>query len=360
MSSDVPTLGVEEEMLLVDPATHEPSATAPAVLLTAATGEHELRREQVETGTAPLHTLSELRSSLIESRRRLSEAAHAHGLELVATGAAWQSPDEPRLTDDERYERMAETFGPIALRQLVDGCHVHVAVPDRDAAIEVVNRVRPWLGVLLALSANSPLWDGADTGYASFRHEVWSRWPTAITAGPFEGASDYNHSVDELIRSGAAIDAGMIYFHVRPSASYPTVEFRIADVCLTVDEAVLHAALCRALTVTALRDAESGTPMPEVRGSFLRAAEWRAARYGLDGALVSAREHVLRPASAVVGELLDHVGPALQDCGDADTVGRLVTELLGQGGASRRQRAAFRRGGIPALVDLLVESTMAT
>ena len=253
---DIPTLGVEEELLLVDPATSQPAPRASDVLARAPDAEHELRREQVEVGTEPLQNLTDLRQALLANRRDVSDAARSRGLAVVATGAAWMSPEQPRLTDDDRYRRMAETFGPIALRQLVDGCHVHVGMADRAAAIEVVNRVRPWLSTLLALSANSPFWDGEDTGYASYRHEVWSRWPTAGTAGPFAGITDYQSTIEQLIRSGAAVDAGMIYFHVRPSAQWPTVEFRIADVCLTVDEAVAVAALSRALAVTALNEAE--------------------------------------------------------------------------------------------------------
>jgi carboxylate-amine ligase len=328
------------------------------VLERAAEGEHELRREQVEAGTQPRETLAQVREALVRNRRDLSEAAGSRGLAVVATGAAWISPDQVRLTDEDRYRRMAETFGPIARRQLVDGCHVHVGMPDRAAAIEVVNRVRPWLAVLLALSANSPFWDGEDTGYASYRHEVWSRWPTAGTPGPFADIADYTATIEQLIRSGAAVDAGMIYFHVRPSAQWPTVEFRIADVCLTVDEAVLTAALSRALAVTALTEAQAGEPVPEVRSTVLRAAQWRAARYGLDGALVSVLHGVPRPAAAVVEELLEHVAPALDAAGDSDDVHRLVEAVLSNGNGAHRQRHAYRRRQrFEDVVALLIEET---
>jgi carboxylate-amine ligase len=231
----------------------------------------------------------------------------------------------------------------------------------RAAAIEVVNRVRPWLAVLLALSANSPFWDGEDTGYASYRHEVWSRWPTAGTAGPFADVADYQATIDQLIRSGAAVDAGMIYFHVRPSAQWPTVEFRITDVCLTVDEALATAALSRALAVTALNEAENGQPISDVRSPVLRAAQWRAARYGLDGALVSVEQQgVLRPAAAVVEELLEHVAPALEAAGDADEVHRIVDAVLAQGTGARRQRRAYRRRErLEDVVALLMDELLA-
>ena len=355
----VPTLGVEEELLLVDPATAGPAAQAPAVLAAARMGDNELRREQVEAGTAPLRTLGELRTALAGNRRQLAAAARDRGLQLAATGAAWVAPEQVRITDEDRYLRMSDTFGPVARRQLVDGCHVHVAVEGRARAIEVVNRVRSWVAVLLALSANSPFWDGEDTGYASYRHEVWSRWPTALTAGPFAGPADYVDTVEALIRSGAAIDAGMIYFHVRPSATYPTVEFRISDVCLSVDEAVLQAALCRALTSTALREADEGRPLLGERGPQLRAAQWRAARYGIDGALVSPREGALLPARTVVGELLDHVGPALAAAGDEAEVHRIATAVLDGGNGARRQRRAHRaRGRLEDVVELVVGATL--
>jgi carboxylate-amine ligase len=355
-------LGVEEELLLVDPATGQPAPQAPAVLAHAPHAEHELRREQVEAGTQPQQVLADLRRSLVDNRRALSEAARSRYLAVAATGAAWVSPERARLTDEDRYLRMAETFGPVALRQLVDGCHVHVGMENRAAAIEVLNRVRPWLAVLLALSANSPFWKGEDTGYASYRHEVWSRWPTAGTAGPFTDVADYQATIDLLIRSGAAVDAGMVYFHVRPSAQWPTVEFRITDVCLTVDEAVATAALSRALAVTALTEAANGQPITDVRSPVLRAAQWRAARYGLDGALVSIEQQgVLRPAAAVVGELLEHVGPALAAAGDAEEVHRIVDSVLTDGNGAHRQRRAYRRRErLEDVVALLIEETAAT
>jgi carboxylate-amine ligase len=353
-------LGVEEELLLVDPATGQPAPHAPDVLERAPEAEHELRREQVETGTEPQRTLAELRQALVSNRRDLAEAARSRGLAVAATGAAWSSPERARLTDEDRYLRMADIFGPTASRQLVDGCHVHVGMPDRAAAIEVVNRVRPWLSVLLALAANSPFWDGEDTGYASYRHEVWSRWPTATTAGPFAGIADYAATIDQLIRSGAAIDAGMIYFHVRPSAQWPTVEFRITDVCLTVDEALLTAALSRALAMTALAEARDEQPLSDIRPTVLRAAQWRAARYGLDGALVSVRQAALRPAAAVVEELLEHVAPALASAGDTEEVERLVQSVLSGGNGAHRQRRAYqRRQRFEDVVALLVEETSA-
>jgi carboxylate-amine ligase len=157
------------------------------------------------------------------------------------------------------------------------------------------------------------------------------------------------------------VDAGMVYFHVRPSAQWPTVEFRITDVCLTVDEALATAALSRALAVTALTEAENGQPISDVRSSVLRAAQWRAARYGLDGALVSVEQPgALRPAAAVVEELLGYVAPALEAAGDADEVHRIVDCVLTNGNGARRQRRAYRqRERLEDVVTLLIDETTA-
>ncbi len=254
-----PTVGVEEEFLLVDPDTGEPVARNEAVARFAAANGVELQLElttcQIETTTDVANTTEELRTQLTRLRRIAAEAAEADGARLLAVGLPPTVPHEFPITDKPRYQQIATRFGMIAHEQGICGCHVHVAVPDRDAAIRVGNRLRPWLPLLLGLTANSAVYRNTDTGYASWRSILWQRWPSAGPPPHFESADEYDAVVKMLQDGGAMLDDGMVYWDVRPSATFPTIEVRVADVPATVAETVLLAALVRACVMTAL-DAE--------------------------------------------------------------------------------------------------------
>ena len=205
-----PTFGVEEEFLLVDPDTGEPVARNEAVARLAEARGVELQLEltscQVETATDVANTSDELRTELTRLRRIAAEAAEADGARLLAVGLPPTVPHEFPITDKPRYRQIAERFGMIAHEQGICGCHVHVAVPDRDAAIQVGNRLRPWLPLLLALTANSAVYRNTDTGYASWRSILWQRWPSAGPPPQFESADEYDAVVQDA--AGQRRDAG--------------------------------------------------------------------------------------------------------------------------------------------------------
>lgn len=358
------TVGVEEEFHLCDLRTGALRPDAPQVLA-AARGrlgddvDPELLRSQVEVGTATCTTLAEVRAELVRLRRGLAGSAEAAGCALLASGTFPAAIDQAVTTDDARYQAMAELFGPTAREQVTCGCHVHVAVDQPADAVTVLRRSRPWLPVLLALSSNSPLWQGRDTSYESYRSEVWSRWPTSGPAPALRSTEEYEALVERLLATGVLRDRGMLYWHARPSQRYPTVEFRIADVCLTVDDAVLLAGLCRALASTCLLAEVQGEPDPDLPPEVLRAATWRAARFGVEGKLLDPRAGVPVPAADAVAALSAHLRPALEESGDAAEVDALVTAVLGRGSGARRQRAAFsRRGDVGDVLEVLTRETL--
>jgi glutamate---cysteine ligase / carboxylate-amine ligase len=226
---------------------------------------------------------------------------------------------------------------------------VHVAVDSDDEGVGALDRIRPWLPPLLALSANSPFWQGDDSGYASYRSQVWTRWPSAGPYAPFGSPSVYHETVRAMVASDTVLDRGMVYFDARLSAQHPTLEVRVADVCLDVDDAVLLAALARALVETAVREWRADVPPDPVRLELLRLAMWRAARSGVDAVLLDPGSW--RPAAAadVLGRLVAHVTPALEDAGDLDRVRELLADVLGRGTGARAQRAAGGPGAAAAL-----------
>jgi glutamate---cysteine ligase / carboxylate-amine ligase len=358
------SLGVEEEYQLVDPATRELRPVAGRVLPAAESElgdrvQPELYRSQVEMNTPVCATLGEVREAVRRGRRSLAEAAEREGLRLAAAGthpfSHWR--DQP-VTDKTRYRNLAEDYRQVFREQVVFGCHVHVGIEDREAAIQTMNRVRPWLPALLALSGNSPYWLGADTGYASYRTEVWNRWPMAGMPQHFASRAEYDGLVETLMATGSLREPTKLYWDVRPSTRQETLEFRVADVCMGVDEAVMVAGLARALALVCHDDAVRGAPDPAPRPELLRAAKWRAARHGLDADLVDVLGRRARPAAELVELFLARVRPGLEAGGDLEEVTGLVEATLARGTGAARQRAEFERTGrLEAVVDLVAEAT---
>ena len=358
-----PTVGVEEEFLLVDPETGEPVARNEAVAHRAEDHGVELQLEltscQVETTTGVANTAEDLRSELTRLRRVAAQAAEANGARLLAVGLPPTVPHEFPITDTPRYRKIAERFGMIAHEQGICGCHVHVNVPDRDAAIRVSNRLRPWLPLLLALTANSAVYRNADTGYASWRSILWHRWPSAGPPPHFESADEYDAVVRMLQDSGAMLDDGMVYWDTRPSANFPTIEVRVADVPATVAETVLFATLIRAFVMTALEAEQRGESLAPLAPYALRAAYWKSARDGLDGHAIDLTEsHASVPALDLLNGLVDHVRPALEAVGDYDMARAELARIAEHGNGAMRQRRAWLRGHDVA--DVLAEAAAAT
>ena len=343
------SVGVEEEFLLVEPGTGRPKAVAGTVLQAAgrAAGsdlEAELQQQQLETNSRPCQSLDDLHRELRRCRTAAATAAGRAGARVAALGTSPVSV-EPRPVRTSRYERMAEAFGLTAHEQLTCGCHVHVEVSSADEGVAVLDRAGPWLAVLLALSANSPFWQGLDSSYASFRYQVWGRWPGSGPTEPFGTAQAYRETVQQMVGTGTLLDTGMVYFNARLSERYPTIEVRISDVCLHADDAVLIAALVRALVETEARSWRDGRPVERPRTELLRLAAWRASRSGLDAALLNPVTGLPEQARIVVHMLLDHCRDALAEAGEADTVTELLTALLARGNGASFQRAAYRRSG---------------
>lgn len=356
------TMGVEEEFLLVDPVDGRPKPVAAALLASAAgrtayEAEPEMQLQQIETATRPCASLHELAGEVRRARRDVARAARTCGVELAALATS-PLPVRAEVFPSARYRRMIERFGLAAQEQLTCGCHVHVATGSQDEAVGVLDRVRPWTAVLTALSANSPYWQGVDSDYASYRMQVWSRWPSAGPTGLFGSPAEYHRTVESMKATGTILDEGMIYFDARLSRNFPTVELRMADVCMHAQDAVLLAVLARALVDTAARDWAAGLAAPPVRVELLRLASWRASRAGLDGPLLDPRTFRPAPFTEVLDALFEHVRESLERSGDHTGARELADELLRRGNGARLQRAAHRRTG--RLTDVVAQAVRRT
>ncbi|MFI1927743.1 glutamate--cysteine ligase [Streptomyces sp. NPDC020377] len=354
-------IGVEEEfhVLEVESGLLVPRANSLLRRLPRRTFTTELHQSTVESNSEVHTSLDDLYADLAATRRQLDVAASSLGLAAVAAGAAPLPPATAAPpTAGARYRRMVEDYRTVADEQLICGAQVHVDVPDRDTAVGVMCAVSGWLPVLLALSASSPFWQGADTGYASWRTMLWQRWPTAGPVGCFASADEYDATVRDLVGSGIISDAGMIYYDVRPSAHLQTLELRICDSCPRAETVVLVAGLFRALVTEAReRLGAAGDPVCDGRHEWLRGASWRAARSGLEGVLVDPGTHQEAPAGEVVRTLLTRLRPALEADGDWETVRSLAEEALAVGSAARRMRRVAEEEDLLACVDMLIAET---
>ncbi len=363
--ADARTLGVEEELHVVDLESGRLTARAPQ-LLRGLPREHfsvELQRTTVETNSRVVGTLVDLRAEIIRLRGLVNDLAANDGVGVIATGSAPVSfAEDFELTALGRFSRMQQDYRFLVDDQLICGLQVHVGVEDRDTAVRVLQRIAGDLPTLLALSASSPYWQGKDTGYASFRTMVWQRWPSAGSTGQLESAAQYDRLVEDLIASGVISDAKMAYFDARPSAHVPTVELRVCDACPLVDDAVLIAGLFRAMVDAAVVADRAGQPSPVRREPLHRAAMWRAARSGLSGALLDGGPApVPKPASDVVRELIENLRDQLEETGDWDDVVELSTNVLARGSSSQRQRTRYaERGRLADVVALAVAETAGT
>jgi glutamate---cysteine ligase / carboxylate-amine ligase len=321
--------------------------------------QQELMRFQVETATRVCTGLDGLGRELTRLRRLVAEAAARLGCRLVASGVApFGVPGLAAVTDQPRYRGLARRYGPLVAESGTCGCHVHVGVPSRNLGVQVLARLRPWLAPLLAIAVNSPIADGRDTAWASWRYAIWSRWPTATAPQVWPDAAAYDAAVRGLIARGAALDERSVYMFARLSPRYPTVEVRVADVCLDAGTAVLVAGLTRALVATALAEARQGTPVAAAPARRVAAALDAAARHGLAGTGVDPFTGQAVDARMLRSRLLDHVGAALTGRGDTQIITTLLHQLDDQGTGADRQRALFATtAAVPAFIQALGRAT---
>ncbi|WP_350004081.1 glutamate--cysteine ligase [Pseudarthrobacter sp. WHRI 8279] len=385
------TFGVEEELLIVDPATGEPLALADALLsghrmaADDAPDAHaletedktvydddemglsaELKLEQIETQTRPCLEYGVLLDQIRAGRTLADRAAQKNGARVAALATS-PLASTSHTTPDPRYALMLERFGLTAQEQLTCGFHVHTYIESPEEGVAVLDRIRDKLAVLTALSANSPFWNAMATGFESYRTQAWNRWPTSGPAGIYGTYPAYRRVVTRLLDSGVMLDEGMLYFDARLSRNHPTVEVRVADVCLRAEDAALIALLVRALVESASREWRDGVDPAPVPTVLLRMAAWQASSSGLSGELLDFG--TFRPARAtdVVRSLVDYLAPVLDEQGELAIVRQGVEDIIARGTGAAEQRRVRDKAmagpppedlGLGAVVNHAVNITM--
>jgi carboxylate-amine ligase len=346
------SFGVEEELLLVD----DGGRAAPVAEDVLGGAEQrggggpqlarEIQQEMIEVVSQPHLSASALLAE-IRAGRAWAEAeavrAGAHAVPLAASPL----PTRPHPSETARYLGFMERYGRTARTSLTCGFHIHVSVDSPEEGVGVLDRIRVWLPLLVALSANSAVVDGEDTGYESFRFEAWNRWPASGPTEVFGSLRAYREFEERLLASEVIVDQGMLYLDARLSRSHPTVEVRVADVCLDPQDAATIAAVVRALVDTAAQEWQSGLTAPDVPATLIRLASWKAALCGVGGELL--HPVWMRPVSArtAIRELYLHIADSADDTGDGETIRQGLSAILMRGTGSTVQRSALARRGDP-------------
>jgi len=358
--------GMEEEFMFVDVSTLRPldiSADVQSRLRgrrpVNAYVHAEFLASQIERSSPVFDTLAQAEGDLLSFRTRLSTAAAEQNALAVGAGTPFHAHSRPAITDTVRYHRLESEFRGLVVEHLINGLHVHVAIPDRDAGVEILNRVRAWLPTLLAMSANSPFWDARDTGFASWRTVHGRRWSTSGCPPSFADAEDYDRRIRRLVGVGGTYDLHTIWWNSRLAENHPTVEVRVCDAQLDALDTLLLTALIRALVSTALNDVQLNVTPTLLDPELLDAALWHAARDGLQALLLNPVTATMEPAASVVNALITTVSDALDESGDTVRVRDLLSRLWRVGTGAERQRSAFRDGGVPQLAAMFRGSIVA-
>jgi len=357
------TVGVEEEFQIVDPSTWELRSHVSELLASSAEvfGDHikrELHQSIVEVGTKICSGVDELAEEIIRSRRGLADAAERVGLRVAAAGThPFSNWMDQVLSPGERYQNIVEELQQLARSLLIFGLHVHVAVPDRPLAIELMNEARYFLPHLLALSTSSPFWMGRDTGLKSYRTTVFRRFPRTGIPDRFESWSEYQEYVDLLVELHSLDNAKKIWWDIRPHPTFGTLEFRICDVPTAPRATIALAALAQAIVVKLYRLRSKNLGFRLYHRRLLEENKWRAARYGIDGRLIDFGRRQEVPMRDLAVELLAFVDDVVDELGSRREV-EYVRTILTDGTSADRQLAVYREtGDLRAVVRSVVDQT---
>jgi len=357
------TVGVEEEFQIIDPVTcalrshvlQLVSAASPSI---ADQVKHEMHQSIVETGTNICENIPDLRIEMHRTRNELVAAADRAGLHVAAAGThPFSSWIDQVISPGERYQNIVEELQQLARSLLIFGMHVHVAMPDKQTTIDMMNMVRYFLPHLLALSTSSPFWMGRNTGLKSFRTTVFRRFPRTGIPEQFESWSAYENFVNLLVKLNCIDTGKKIWWDVRPHPTFGTLEFRMCDCTTKVEEAIAIAALTQALVVKLHRLYTGNMSFRLYRRALIEENKWRAARYGIEGKLIDFGKEQEVAMHDLIPELLEFVDDVVDDLGSRSAV-EYVNTIMREGTSAERQLRVFQEtGDLKAVVRNLVAET---
>ncbi len=365
MSLPTLTLGIEEEYQIIDPESGELTSYVQELLdqgrwVLPDQIKPELMQSQIEVGTHICQNIQEARQELRRLRGSICDLADRNGLQVVAASThPFSEWIHQEVSAGERYTKLTEDFGEVARRLLIFGMHVHIGIDDKDALIDVMNQVHYFLPHVLALTTSSPFWHGRDTGLKSYRSIVFESLPRTGIPPTFESFGEYQRSIDVMVETGCIDEPTKIWWDVRPHPKFPTLEFRISDICTTIDEAICVTALIQAIVAKLIRLREENLSWRRYPRHLVTENKWRAVRYGIDGELIDFGKHKAVPMRKLIPELLEILDDVLDELGVREEV-EYVHTILEHGTSADRQLEVYREtDDLRAVIEHLVEETRA-
>ncbi|MBT5876252.1 MAG: carboxylate-amine ligase [Candidatus Latescibacteria bacterium] len=365
MNPEELTLGIEEEYQIIDPHTRELTSYVSEFLekgrmVFRDQVKPEFLQSQIEIGSKVCRDISEARQEVSRLRRMVCEIGDKSGHKIVAAGthpfSRWQEQD---ITEKDRYRSLVADLQYIARRLLVFGTHIHVAVPNRELRIDVMNQVCYFLPHILALSTSSPFWLGENTGLKSYRSVVFADLPRTGLPEPFDSADEYEHYVQTLVHTGCIDEPTKIWWDVRPHPRFPTLEFRICDCVTTIDEVMAIAALIQAVVAKLIQLRRKNQSWRTYRHMLIAENKWRSIKDGLDGKLVDFGKDEEVPVRTLIEELLEIIDDVVEPLGIRREIDYIETMLEIGTSADRQLKIFTETGSVEAVVDHLAVETVA-
>ncbi|MDH3746173.1 MAG: carboxylate-amine ligase [Acidobacteriota bacterium] len=358
------TIGIEEEYQIIDPETRELTSYVQELLeegrvVLSDQIQPEFMQSQIEVGSTICKDMGEARSELTRLRRAVADVAAKKRLRVAAASThPFSKWSDQAITDKERYARHREALADLAKRMLIFGMHVHVGIEDRDLRIDIMDQARYFLPHLLVLSTSSPFWHGRETGLKSYRSIVFENLPRSGPPPDFTSWADYESFIDTLLATNSIEDPTRIWWDIRPHPKFPTIEFRVTDICTKIDEAICLAALIQAIVAKLIKLREANQTFRRYRHHLIEENKWRAVRYGLDGKLIDFGKQKEVPVPTLIGELLEFIDDVVDGLGTRKDV-EYANTILSDGTSADRQLAVYEKtGDLKAVVDSVMEETL--
>lgn len=360
------TIGIEEEYQTVDPISRDLRSHIHAEIiekgkmLLEEKVKSELHQSVVEVGTSVCTNIKDCKAEIKKLRRDMVKLARESGLSLASAAthpfADWRVQE---ITPDERYKNIVEDMQLVARANLIFGLHVHIGVEDRETAIHLMNHARYFLPHILALSTNSPFWLGMNTGLKSYRCKVFDKFPRTNIPDYFPSWGEYENFIKLLIKTNCIDNAKKIWWDIRPHPFFSTLEFRVCDIPMRMDETIALAALIQATIAKLYKLYAANQGFRLYRRALIMENKWRASRYGLDGKLIDFGKQKEVPVRDLIEEYLEFVDDVVDELGSREEI-EYIHEILENGTGADRQLQVYREtGDLKAVVDYIIEETEA-
>ncbi len=357
------TLGIEEEYQVIDPVSrelisHEQKIVTEAEKVLNDQVKAEMHQAVVEVGTTICEDITHARSELKHLRKSISDIATDLGFRIGAAGTHPFSKWENQLiTPNPRYDAIISELQDAARSNLIFGLHVHVGIADKQLALHLTNSMRYFLPHLYALSTNSPFWEGRNTGFKSFRSKVFDKFPRTGIPGIFQNLAEYENYVNLLVKTGCIDNPKKIWWDIRIHPFFPTLEVRICDVPMTLEETISIAAVIQALVAKLYKLKSQNLNFINYHRALINENKWRASRYGIDGKMIDFGQECEKDTRFLIEELLEFVDDVVDELGSRKEIDHVRTMMKNGTGADRQLAIYEETKDLTKVVDYIIQQT---